>query len=93
MKAQDGLWANYRIEDVASIEGWNKDKKLIIDFYNKRRRELKDVIPNDAHKLLVELEEKYDVTIITQNVDDLPERAGSSEIIHLHGDLTNASYE
>ena len=63
------------------------------DFYNKRRRELKDVIPNDAHKLLVELEEKYDVTIITQNVDDLHERAGSSEIIHLHGELTKASDE
>jgi NAD-dependent deacetylase len=86
----DGLWENHRIEDVATFAGWKKNRKLVLDFYNERRRLLPTVKPNDGHLELVRLEEKYDVTIITQNVDDLHERAGSSNIIHLHGELTKA---
>ncbi len=82
-----GLWEGHDIQDVASPQGWEKNKNLVLDFYNKRRRQLLEVIPNAAHHALVELENKYDVTIVTQNVDDLHERAGSSEIIHLHGEL------
>jgi NAD-dependent deacetylase len=85
-----GLWENYDIMEVASIQGWHKDRKLVLDFYNQRRRQLKDVEPNAAHYALAKLEEKFDVTIITQNVDNLHERAGSKNIIHLHGELTQA---
>lgn len=87
---KDGLWNNHKIEDVATPEGWRKNRKLVLDFYNERRSELTKVFPNDAHKALASLEEQYDVTIITQNVDDLHERAGSTNIIHLHGELTKA---
>ncbi len=83
----DGLWNNYRIEDVATFEAWLRDQELVIDFYNQRRKQLLEVEPNAAHFALKELEEKYDVQIITQNVDDLHERAGSSNILHLHGEL------
>lgn len=86
----DGLWENHKIEDVATFAGWKKNRKLVLDFYNERRRLLPTVKPNDGHLELVRLEEKYDVTIITQNVDDLHERAGSTNIIHLHGELTKA---
>lgn len=86
----NGLWENHKVEDVASPRGWLKDQKLVLDFYNQRRRQLSTVEPNDGHRELVRLEEKYDVTIITQNVDNLHERAGSSNIIHLHGELTKA---
>jgi len=82
-----GLWEGHNVMDVASPEGWRRDRKLVLDFYNQRRRQLKNAVPNAAHLELVRLEEKYDVKIITQNVDDLHERAGSSEIIHLHGEL------
>lgn len=83
----DGLWENYNVDDVASIDGWRRNRKLVIDFYNERRKHLSTVSPNSAHTDLVELERDYDVTIITQNVDDLHERAGSSNILHLHGEL------
>lgn len=86
----DGLWEEYRIEEVASIQGWMANPQLVIEFYNKRRRQLKDVVPNDAHKALSQLESEFDVKIITQNVDDLHERAGSSNVIHLHGELVKA---
>ncbi len=86
----NGLWENHKIEDVATPAGWRKDRALVLEFYNQRRRQLGSVEPNDGHKQLVRLEEKYDVTIVTQNVDDLHERAGSSKIIHLHGELTKA---
>ncbi len=86
-RGQDGLWEGHRIEDVASPEGWRRNRDLVLDFYNKRRRQLHEVAPNEGHKALVDLEQRYDVTIITQNVDDLHERAGSSHIIHLHGEL------
>ena len=86
----DGLWENHDIMDVASPQGWAKDKELVQRFYNDRRRQLFSVLPNAAHLALVALEEKYRVTIITQNVDDLHERAGSSTVIHLHGELRKA---
>lgn len=86
----NGLWENHRIEDVASPEGFARNPQLVLDFYNARRKQLKDVEPNTAHKLLAELEAIFDVRIITQNVDDLHERAGSTKIIHLHGELTKA---
>lgn len=83
----DGLWENYRIEDVATPEAWEKDYELVLHFYNERLRQLSDVVPNEGHINLVRLENAYDVQIITQNVDDLHERAGSSKILHLHGEL------
>lgn len=85
-----GLWENYRIEDVATPEAWKNNPALVLEFYNQRRRQLLSCQPNRAHYALVELESKYEVTIITQNVDDLHERAGSSNIIHLHGELLKA---
>lgn len=83
----DGLWENHAIEDVATPDGYRRNKELVLRFYNERRRQLHDVEPNDAHKALVELEKKYQVTIVTQNVDDLHERAGSTHVVHLHGEL------
>lgn len=89
----DGLWENHNVEDVASIDGWYRNPKLIIDFYNERRAQLEHCEPNLAHKLVAKLEEKYDVTVVTQNVDNLHERGGSTKIIHLHGELTKACNE
>jgi len=83
----DGLWENHRIEDVATFDAWRRNKELVLDFYNQRRRQLLECESNEAHKLLVTLEEKFNVHIITQNVDDLHERAGSKNILHLHGEL------
>ena len=83
----NGLWEQHDIMEVASIEGWRKNPGLVLNFYNQRRQQLKTVEPNAAHHALVELEQKYQVHIVTQNVDDLHERAGSSSIIHLHGEL------
>ncbi|MFA5299708.1 MAG: Sir2 family NAD-dependent protein deacetylase [Lutibacter sp.] len=83
----DGLWEGHDVMEVASPMGWQKDKKKVLSFYNKRRAQLLQVFPNEAHKALVLLEKKYEVTIITQNVDDLHERAGSSNVLHLHGEL------
>lgn len=84
----DGLWENHDVMEVASPQGWEKNRALVLRFYNDRRNHLKDVEPNAAHKALAELESKYNVVVITQNVDDLHERGGSSNIIHLHGELT-----
>ena len=85
---KDGLWSKKDAMQLASIEGWNNDPQAVLDFYNARRRQLLKVRPNKAHDLLAQLEEWYDVSIITQNVDDLHERAGSSHVIHLHGELS-----
>jgi NAD-dependent deacetylase len=85
-----GLWEGHDIMEVASPEGWRKNKELVLEFYNLRRQQLKEVEPNDAHKYLVKLEDKYEVVIVTQNVDNLHERAGSKKIIHLHGELLKA---
>jgi NAD-dependent deacetylase len=86
----DGLWENYNVEDVASIEGWYKNPKLMLDFYNARRSDLQTKKPNEAHIILHDLEKYFNVCVITQNIDNLHERAGSSNIIHLHGELTKA---
>ncbi|HOH83559.1 MAG TPA: NAD-dependent deacylase [Bacteroidales bacterium] len=86
----DGLWEEHRIEDVATFDAWKKNRSLVLDFYNQRRRQLATVQPNAAHRALARLEEKFHVQIITQNVDNLHERAGSSNILHLHGELTKA---
>ncbi len=83
----DGLWHNYRVEDVATPEAWARDMDLVLDFYNQRRKNLLEARPNAAHLALAKLEQKYDVQIITQNVDDLHEQGGSSKVLHLHGEL------
>lgn len=87
-RGSDGLWENYPVDQVASHEGWEADPKLVTNFYNMLRRKLYTAQPNEGHKLIHELEKDYDVTVITQNVDNLHERAGSSKVIHLHGELT-----
>ena len=83
----DGLWENYPVMQVCSADGFRRDPALVHEFYNARRRQLVNALPNDAHRALVDLEKDYDVYIITQNVDDLHERAGSSKVLHLHGEL------
>jgi len=84
---KDGLWYNYNVEEVATTEGWEKDPKKVLDFFNERRKQCKTVEPNDAHIAIAELEKDHEVTIITQNVDDLHEKAGSTNILHIHGEL------
>jgi NAD-dependent deacetylase len=86
----DGLWENHRIEDVATPEGWRRDPGLVLRFYNERRTQLAAVKPNAAHLALAAWERAHEVVVITQNVDDLHERAGSTRIIHLHGELVKA---
>ena len=88
-----GLWENYDVNDVASIEGWHRNPGLVLDFYNHRRKELASAIPNAAHMSIAALEKDHDVTVITQNVDNLHEKAGSTRIIHLHGELTKVRPE
>jgi len=83
----DGLWEGYNIDEVASMKGWWNDPAKVLDFYNVRRREVRKAQPNDAHLAIAELEDKHDVVVITQNIDDLHERAGSSKVIHLHGEI------
>jgi len=82
-----GLWEGHRVEDVATPEGWAADRELVLDFYNQRRKRALEVSPNRGHEILAELENNFDVTVITQNVDNLHERAGSTKVIHLHGSL------
>ena len=89
----DGLWENHKVEDVASIEGWYRNPQLVLDFYNARRSQLQTVKPNAAHVAIAGLENEYKVTVVTQNVDNLHERAGSTKIIHLHGELTKVRPE
>lgn len=83
----DGLWNNYRVEEVASPEAWASDMELVLEFYNQRRKQLFECEPNPGHFALADLQKKYDVRIVTQNVDDLHERAGSEHVLHLHGEL------
>lgn len=83
-----GLWEEYEVTEVATPEAWNRNKELVLRFYNERRRQLAECKPNDGHILLAELEKHFDVQIITQNIDNLHERAGSTNILHLHGELT-----
>ena len=86
----DGLWEEYDVMEVASIEAWHKNPELLLRFYNDRRVQMINSHPNQGHLLLAEMEKSFDVQIITQNVDDLHERAGSSHVLHLHGELTKA---
>jgi len=86
----DGLWNNHRIEDVATPEGWERDPERVLDFYNDLRSKLARCEPNAGHRELADMERDFDVWIVTQNVDDLHERAGSSRVLHLHGELTKA---
>ena len=83
-----GLWEGYDVEDVASIEGWYRNPKLMLDFYTDRRKAMLSVEPNAAHRAIAKLEKKYDVVVVTQNVDDLHERGGSTNVLHLHGELS-----
>ena len=82
-----GLWEGFRVEEVATPEGWHKNKELVLDFYNQRRKKALEVKPNRGHEVLAELEKHFEVTVVTQNVDNLHERAGSTKVIHLHGSL------
>jgi NAD-dependent protein deacetylase/lipoamidase len=84
----DGLWEGYNIEDVATPRAWRKDPRLVLDFYNLRRKDVLAAQPNAAHKALAELQAHFDVYIVTQNIDDLHERAGSAKVLHLHGEIT-----
>jgi NAD-dependent deacetylase len=88
--SKDSLWNNYRIEDVATKDAWRRNRSLVLDFYNQRRAQLKDVHPNLAHQIIADLEKDYDVVLVTQNVDNLHERAGSTNVIHLHGELSKS---
>lgn len=88
-----GLWHEFKVEEVASIHGWNTNKQKVIDFYNLRRKEMLNVSPNRGHIALAELENNFDVTIVTQNVDNLHEKAGSKNVIHLHGELSKLQSE
>ena len=88
-----GLWEQYDVNDVASIEGWYRNRSLVLDFYNQRRAQLKDARPNAAHEAIAALEKDYRVDVVTQNVDNLHERAGSTRVLHLHGELTKVRPE
>ena len=88
-----GMWEKYDVNDVASIEGWYRNRELVLDFYNRLRVQLRDGKPNAAHYAIAELEKDYDVDVITQNVDNLHERAGSTRVLHLHGELTKVRPE
>src|SRR5436190_6682161 len=85
-----GLWESYRIEEVATPEAWQRNPKLVLEFYNQRRKQVREAEPNAGHKALVQLESKFRVDIITQNIDDLHERAGSANVWHLHGEIGKA---
>ena len=87
-RGSGGLWGKYPVEQVATPEGFQRDPELVINFYNERRHELDQVKPNEGHYLLAQMEQDFDISIITQNVDNLHERAGSSHVVHLHGVLT-----
>src|ERR1039457_6488106 len=89
----DGLWHNYKIEEVATPKGWEKDQKKVLDFYAARWKNIKECEPNPAHKAIAKLQEKYEVTSITQNIDDLLERAGCKNVWHLHGQITQRKCE
>lgn len=92
-RGAEGLWEGHRVEDVATPEAWAKDPHLVLEFYNQRRAGVMDAKPNRGHEILAELESDFDVRIITQNVDDLHERAGSKKVMHLHGELMKARSE
>ncbi len=82
-----GLWEEYKIEDVATYNAWTRNRKLVLDFYNQRRQQVMAANPNEAHRMVAGLQEEFDVQVITQNIDDLHERAGSRKVLHLHGEI------
>ncbi len=86
----DGLWENHKVTDVATPEAWQRDQELVLKFYNERRKQIRKAQPNNAHIALVELEKAFNVYIVTQNIDDLHERAGSSKVMHLHGEINQS---
>lgn len=89
-RGSNGLWEGYNIMEVASPEGWAKDYSTVLEFYNARRRNIASVLPNEAHTILVEMEKRWEVRIVTQNIDNLHEQAGSTQVMHLHGEITKA---
>ena len=91
--SKDGLWNNHNVKEVASIDGWYRNKESVLNFYNERRRQLNEVEPNNAHLIISSLERYFDVTVVTQNVTDLHEKAGSTKVIHLHGELSKIRSE
>jgi NAD-dependent deacetylase len=86
-RGSDGLWENYRIEDVATPEAWSRNPELVMEFYNQRRKGVRDAQPNAGHLQIARWQDEFDVTVVTQNIDDLHERAGSSNVLHLHGEI------
>jgi NAD-dependent deacetylase len=86
--SSDGLWHKYKVGDVATMDAWENNTQIVIDFYNKRKDALKDVVPNIAHEIIADLEKDFDVTVVTQNITNLHEKAGSTNVIHLHGEIT-----
>ncbi len=89
-RGSDGLWESHRIEDVATPQAWQRDPELVLEFYNQRRKKILEAHPNVGHRILAELQSHYEVLIITQNIDDLHERAGSEYVLHLHGEIRKA---
>ncbi|MDN3638780.1 Sir2 family NAD-dependent protein deacetylase [Simiduia curdlanivorans] len=87
-RGTDGLWNNHLVDDVATLAGWARDPELVLDFYNQLREEITAAEPNIAHRAIASLEERYEVVVVTQNIDNLHERAGSTNVIHLHGEIT-----
>ena len=86
----NGLWEEFKIEDVATFDAWKRNMPMVLDFYNQRRKQVIEAIPNEAHLLVAQLQQKYDVQVITQNIDDLHERAGSKKVLHLHGEIVKS---
>ena len=82
-----GLWEEYKIEEVATFDAWKKNKELVLEFYNQRRKQILEAVPNDAHLIVADFQKDFDVQVITQNIDDLHERAGSENVLHLHGEI------
>ena len=89
-RGSDGLWENHRIEDVATPEAWRKDPALVLEFYNQRRKRIIEAEPNNGHYQIAKWQNDFDVTVVTQNIDDLHERAGSRHVLHLHGEIRKA---
>ncbi|MBR4809138.1 MAG: NAD-dependent protein deacylase [Bacteroidales bacterium] len=89
----NGLWDNVPVQEICTPEGWHRNPAKVLDFYNERRAQLKNVEPNEAHRIVAELEDRFEVCVVTQNVDNLHERAGSSRVLHLHGELTKVRPE
>ncbi|TCS35899.1 SIR2 family NAD-dependent protein deacylase [Reinekea marinisedimentorum] len=86
----NGLWHNHNVQDICSLDGWHRNPEMVLNFYNQRRADVKNAAPNKAHEAIASLQEKYEVVVVTQNIDDLHERAGSETVLHVHGEVTKA---